>query len=239
MTLHPGCEFPVFYPVPTWNGETTEIHVIRFFTDGVDLDEFADIFADLEEGKQQYVQAILGQLNERGIDITLEEVEAAGRRTGHSGRHKIADILLQKEYTENVDEAFERHIGNFSPFYILAASYIHFAPLDEVVRQIRASGGLNILEHPCGYAMDESEMETLISGFKAAAGSVAGMEVYYELYVRNPKRMAFLKKMAEKYELFACVASDRHRGGQLFASTDGLDLYEKMLRALCGENKTE
>lgn len=238
LTMIPGCEFSVSYPVPAWNGETTEIHVIGLFPDAVDPNEFADIFADLDEGKQQYVRAILKQLNERGIEITLDEVEAADKRTGHSGRHKIADVLIQKGYAKDMDDAFDRHIGNFSPFYIPATRYIHYAPMDEVVRQIRASGGLPILVHPYGYALDESEMERLISDFKVAAGRVAGMEVYYEHYIRNPERMAFLKKMAEQYELFATVASDRHRVGQPFASTDGLDLYEKMLRALHSENET-
>ncbi len=133
----PGCEFSVSYPVPAWNGETTEIHVIGLFPNGVDTDEFAGIFADLDEGKQQYVQVLLKQLNKRGIDITLDEVEAAGKRTGHSGRHKIADVLILKGYTKDMDDA-----------------------------------------------------------------------------------------------------SDRHRGGPPFASTDGLDLYEKMLRTLHGENET-
>lgn len=239
LTMIPGCEFSVSYPVPAWNGETTEIHVIGLFPDGVDPDEFAVIFADLDEGKQQYILAILKQLNERGIEITLDEVEAAGKRTGHSGRHKIADVLIQKGYAKNLDDAFDRHIGNFSSFYIPATKYVHYAPMEEVVRQIRASGGLPVLAHPYGYALDESEMERLISDFKAAAGNVAGMEVYYELYVKNQERMTFLKKMAEKYELLASVASDRHRSGQSFASTDGLDLYEKMLRALHGENGTK
>lgn len=189
LTMIPGCEFSVSYPVPAWGGETNEIHVIGLFPDGVDLDDFADIFADLDEGKRQYVRAILKQLNERGIEITLDEVEASSKRTGHSGRHKIADVLIQKGYAKDMDDAFDRHIGNFSPFYIPATRYVHYAPLDEVVRQIRASGGLPILAHPYGYALDESEMERLISDFKAAAGCVAGMEVYYELYVRNQERM--------------------------------------------------
>lgn len=237
MTMIPGCEFSATYPVPAWNGETTEIHIIGLFPDGVDPGEFEDIFADLDEGKQQYVKAILKQLNERGIDITLDEVEAASIRTGHSGRHKIADVLIQKGYAKDMDDAFDRHIGNFSPFYISATRYVHYAPLNEVVSRIRAAGGIPVLAHPYGYAMDEAEMETLISDFKTAAGNVGGMEVYYELYVRNQDRMTFLKKMAEKYGLLASVASDRHRGGQAFASTDGLDLYEKMLETLHSDRK--
>ena len=237
MTMIPGCEFSASYPVPAWNGETTEIHIIGLFPDGVDPGEFEDIFANLDKGKQQYVKAILKQMNERGIDITLDEVEAAGIRTGHTGRHKIADVLIQKGYARDMDDAFDRHIGNFSPFYIPATRYVDYAPMKEVVSRIRVAGGLPILAHPYGYAMDEAEMETLISDFKIAAGSYGGMEVYYELYVRNQERMTFLKKMAAKYGLLVSVASDRHRGGQAFASTDGLDLYEKMLETLHSDRK--
>ena len=70
--------------------------------------------------------------------------------------------------------------------------------MKEVVSRIRVAGGIPILAHPYGYAMDEAEMETLISDFKTAAGSFGGLEVYYELYVRNQERMTFLKKMAMK-----------------------------------------
>lgn len=222
MTMIHGCEFSASYPVPAWNGETTEIHIIGLFPDGVDPGEFEDIFANLDKGKQQYVKAILKQLNARGIDITLDEVEAASIRTGHMGRHKIADVLIQKGYARDMDDAFDRHIGNFSPFYIPATRYVDYAPMKEIVSRIQVAGGIPILAHPYGYAMDEAEMETLISDFKTAAGSLGGMEVYYELYVRNQERMTFLKKMAAKYGLLVSVASDRHRGEQPFASTDGL-----------------
>ena len=236
LTVLPGCEFSASYPIPARNGENTEIHIVGVFPDGVNPDEFVDIFANIHEGKQQYVLAILKQLNERGIEITLDEVEEASKRTGYSRRYKIADVLIQKGYAKDMDDAFDRHIGNFSPFYIPATKYIKYAPMGEVVRQIQKSGGLPILAHPYGYALDESEIERLILDFKAAAGRIAGMEVYYELYIKNQERMTFLKKMAEKYELFASVASDRHRTGQPFASTDGLDLYEKMIRILRSEN---
>ena len=54
------------------------------------------------------------------------------------------------------------------------------------------------------------------------------MEVYYELYLDNPQRMTFLKRMAEKYGfLFASAASDRHREGQPYATTDGLSFYRE------------
>lgn len=73
-------------------------------------------------------------------------MEAAGIRTGHTGRHKIADVLIQKGYVRDMDDAFDRHIGNFSPFYIPAnCGYVDYAPMKEVVSRIRVAGGIPIL----------------------------------------------------------------------------------------------
>lgn len=60
-------------------------------------------------------------------------------------------------------------------FNIPATRYVDYAPMKEVVSRIRVAGGSPILAHPYGYAMDEAEMETLISDFKIAAGSYGGI----------------------------------------------------------------
>lgn len=231
MEILPGCEFSASYMVSAQN-ETVEIHVIGLFPDGVDPNDFTGIFAGIHEGKRQYVKAILEQLEERGISVSLEEVQAVSRKSGHIGRHQIADVLIRKGYAEDVDDAFDRHIGNFSPYYIPSTRYIRYAPLAQVVRQIVDSGGIPILAHPYGYLLNEENIEKLIADFKEVSGKTGAMEVYYELYLDNPKRMTFLKRMAEKYGLLASAASDRHREGQPYATTDGLSFYREMVRVL-------
>lgn len=235
MLVLPGCEFSVTYRVPAWH-ETAEIHIVGLFPYGVDPEDFTSIFENIDEGKKLYVSAILKRLNERGIHISQEEVDAVQQRTGRIGRHQIAEVLITKGYAKDMDDAFDRHIGNFSPYYLPATQYVRYASLDQVVRQIRLSTGIPILAHPFGYSMNEKEIETLIADFKKSAGKVAGMEVYYEQYLKNGKRMAFLKKMAEQYDLLASAASDRHRDGQSFASTDHGGLFDKMIVRL-QENK--
>ena len=213
--------------------DATEVHVVGLFPDGVDPNDFKEIFANIEEGKQQYVLAILQQLAERGIDVSLEEVEASQKLTRHTGRHKIADVLIKKGYAKDMDDAFDHHIGNFSPYYIPATRFIKYAPTSAVVRQIRSSGGIPILAHPYGYMMSEAEIEDLIMKFKSAAGTVAGMEVYYERYLKNPEKLSFLKHMAEEHGLFASASSDRHREDQPFSSVEnGMELYQNMEKAL-------
>lgn len=232
MMVIPGCEFSTTYWIAE-RKDATEVHVVGLFPDGVDPNDFKEIFANIEEGKQQYVLAILQQLAERGIDVSLEEVEASQKLTRHTGRHKIADVLIKKGYAKDMDDAFDHHIGNFSPYYIPATRFIKYAPTSAVVRQIRSSGGIPILAHPYGYMMSEAEIEDLIMKFKSAAGTVAGMEVYYERYLKNPEKLSFLKHMAEEHGLFASASSDRHREDQPFSSVEnGMELYQNMEKAL-------
>ena len=81
--------------------------------------------------------------------------------------------------------------------------------------------------------MSEAEIEDLIMKFKSAAGTVAGMEVYYERYLKNPEKLSFLKHMAEEHGLFASASSDRHREDQPFSSVEnGMELYQNMEKAL-------
>lgn len=228
LTVISGCEFSVTYLVPA-RGETVEIHVVGLFPDGVNPEEFNGIFEKIQEGKSRYVEAILRQLENRGIHVSMEEVEAVRRPGRHLGRHDIAEVLIHKGYAEDMSDAFDRHIGNFSPYYIPSTRYIAYAPLDRVVRQIIRSGGIPVLAHPYGYSMEEEEIEQLIADFKKAAGELGGMEVYYELYLGDSEKMTFLQNMAQKYDLLPSVASDRHRAPQPFASTNGMAFYRAMV----------
>lgn len=228
MIIVPGIEFSTEYYVPSWN-DTTEIHVVGIFPDGVNEADFDDVFKGIGNGKEAYVTAILNDLETRGIHITLEEVYKVDRKCEHIGRHQIAQVLVDKKIEADIDSAFDHQIGNFSPYYIPSTRFIHYASMDTVVKKIRACGGIPCLAHPYGYGMVETEIEQLIQKFKQAAGKVAAMEVFYERYLSDSPRMNFLQKMQEKYKLLASCGSDRHRPDQPFASGGNIELFKAMI----------
>lgn len=247
MSIVPGIELSAEYYVPAWN-ETTEIHVVGIFPDGVNTADFDWLLSDIEKGKEDYISAILQDLSTRGIHISMQEVMSAERMHEHVGRHEIAKVLVSKGIETSIDDAFDHQIGNFSPFYIPSTRYIHYASLDEVVHQIVESGGIPILAHPYGYSMNESEIEQLIKDFTTAAehrvgkkrkslkSPVAGMEVFYQMYVNSSdsSRIDFLKQMQEKYNLLASAGSDRHRSDQPFCTAGDREIFIKMLHRLRG-----
>lgn len=247
MSIVPGIELSAEYYVPAWN-ETTEIHVVGIFPDGVDTTDFDWLLSDIERGKIDYISAILQDLSTRGIHISMHEVMSVERMHEHVGRHEIAKVLVSKGIESSIDGAFDHQIGNFSPYYIPCTRFIQYASLDDVVHQIGESGGIPILAHPYGYSMNESEIEQLIIDFSTAAERhsdkrlkslktpVAGIEVFYQMYVNSSdvSRVDFLKRMQQKYNLLASAGSDRHRSDQPFCTGGNGDLFKKMILRLKG-----
>ena len=243
MQVIPGIEFSAEYYVPSWN-DTTEIHVVGLFPNGVNPLEFDEIFAEIDVGKEAYIHAILADLATRDIHITMDEVIAAKGKGKHLGRHDIAKVLIQKGIEKDIEAAFDHQIGNFSPYYIPSTRYIHYAALKDIIHQVIESDGIPILAHPYGYSMNEREIEQLIEEFSWLArqecsdrlGSVevmpAGMEVYYERYLADPERMRFLKDMQQRYGLLASAGGDRHRDGQPFCTGGGIKLLEAMITSI-------
>lgn len=231
LEIIPACEFSTTYCLPLKN-KTIEVHVIGIFPGGVDLEEFSEIFQRKSEGKLNYISAIIDQLVSLGIDISMEEVLEVKRRTGHLGRHQVADILIQKGCVESVDEAFDRYIGNHSKYYIPTTDFINYASMDVVVKKIKSCGGLPILCHPFEYSFNPYEIESLVKYFTESAEGIGGIEVYYEKYLNDLEKMELLKKLQIKYGLLISAASDRHRRNQSFASCGEYSYYQEMLKVM-------
>lgn len=172
LTVIPGCEFSSSYLAPG-HSAATEIHVVGLFPGGVNREEFADIFSGAREGKINYVKAILLKLETLGIHVTLDEVLAVHKEKGRMGRHRIADVMIQKGYAKNVDEAFDSYIGNFSPYYIPATNFIRYADMDVIVKRIMACHGIPVLCHALDYSFNMEEIDRLVQVFADLAGEGA------------------------------------------------------------------
>lgn len=229
LQVLPGCEFSTTFTFPS--GKKEEIHVIGIFPNNVKPEAFDDLFALIAEGKTRYVEAILENLRKLGIDLDLETVMKEKRPTGYIGRFHIAELMVRLGYGSTVDEIMDRYIGNYSPYYLPSTNYIAYAEFQTVIERIHAQSGFPILAHPYSYhKLSEEDVITLIGSFKEAAGTVAGMEVYYNEYTKE--KQASLCELAKKYDLVPSAASDRHREDQSFADFGGYSFYEEMLERL-------
>lgn len=230
ITVIPGCEFSTTYWLDS-RKKFTEIHVVGLF-EKVNAKDFDNLFQYIEEGKLKYVKAILDGLENRGIHITLDEVLHVERKCDFIGRHQVAQLLINKGYVKDMNDAFDNHVGNFSPYYIPSTDYIKFADLKTVVEQIQKYNGIPILAHPYGYELNKEEIEVLVKTYKEIAGYKAGMEVYYEVYKNEKDKLDHLIQLSKQYDLLPSASSDRHTKNEEFATMGDIELYNNMLKRL-------
>lgn len=212
----PGAEFSTFYT--TESKRLLEVHVIGLFFDGVPK-AIQGVFREIPIQRKHYLDAIIGQLERLGIFISYEELCNMFPDSNQIGRRHIAEILVKKKYADTINDAFDRLIGNKSPYWIDSTNYMKYMPLKTCVEMIVQNGGFAILAHPYHYHCTNEEVERLIRDFKKFCGDYpAGMEVYYSKY--DEVRRGELLEIARAYELFPSAASDRHAAKELFERGD-------------------
>lgn len=212
MEIIPGAEFSTAYR--TGSGRLLEVHVIGLFFSGVPK-ELWKIFRKIPQQRKQYLDAIIARLNYLGISISYEELTDEFPDSNQLGRRHIAELLIKKGFAETIDDAFDRLIGNRSPYWVDSTKYMKYMPLEVCVQMICEHGGFPILAHPYHYHCPEDEVLSLIDAFLAAAkASPAGMEVFYSKY--DKEQRAVLLKLAQERGLFASAASDRHSQNDRF-----------------------
>ena len=206
LEVIPGVEFSASYH--TADGKLLELHVVGLFFDGVPKN-IHHIFKKIPIQRKQYLDAIITRLNHLGIAVSYEELLNEFPDSNQIGRRHIAEILVQKKYADSINDAFDRMIGNRSPYWVDSTKFMKYIPLEKCVRTICENGGFPILAHPYHYHCTDEQVVKIISDFKSAAGDYpAGMEVYYSKYGELQRQQ--LAALAGEFELYPSAASDRH-----------------------------
>jgi len=174
------------------------------------LGYFIDIYHPLLHERLGYLQKARGErnpkmvekLNQLGIEITYEEVlKASGG--GQVGRPHFAQVLMEKKYVRNFQEAFERFLRKGAPAYV---DKLRFTP-KEALHFINEVKGVAVLGHPNTLGMNGySELENLL--LKLIGSGLRGIEVYYPEH--SPLEIAQYKNLAERYGLLMTGGTDYH-----------------------------
>jgi len=157
---------------------------------------------ELQKARAERNPRMVEKLNRLGIQITYEEVlKASGG--GQVGRPHFAQVLVEKHYVRNFQEAFDRFLKKGAPAYV---DKFRFAP-KEAIHFINEARGVAILGHPNtlglnGYsAMEHLLLELIQDGLK-------GIEVYYPEH--SSSEISQYKSLAEKYGLLMTGGTDYH-----------------------------
>jgi 3',5'-nucleoside bisphosphate phosphatase len=192
----PGVEISVEIEMPR-----RPIHILGYFIDHTSErlhSELTSLIRYREERNPQIIQ----RLNSLGVQITYEEVKTAAG-PGTIGRPHVAQVLVQKGYVKDGDEAFKKYLRRGAPAYVEKK---RLSP-EEGITLIRDAGGIPVLAHPFTIeGMKVNALEAFILRFREYG--IQGVEVYYSLH--TSQQTSLLETIARKHSLLTTGGSDFH-----------------------------
>ncbi|HCX72560.1 MAG TPA: phosphoesterase, partial [Candidatus Cloacimonas sp.] len=163
LRLIPGLEISAEYP--------KTLHILGYGVDS-NYQPLQKKLTQLQEFREKRNYKMVGNLQKHGFAISWDElVKVAG--SDLVGRPHFAQLLLQKGYVQNKQEAFDKYLKKGAPFYL---DKKRMEPA-EAIQLIRAAGGFAALAHPCQTGLQAQELESLVHDL--AYEGLQGIEVYY------------------------------------------------------------
>lgn len=186
-----------------------DVHIVGLFIDHK-APEFLGYLDRFKKSRTVRNYKLCANLRGAGIDISYEELMGEFPGAVITRAH-YAKLLLKKGYVNSSREAFDRYLGDHTPYFVHREK---ITP-KEVIDVTLAAGGLPILAHPLLYGLGKEQLEELVKLLKSQG--LMGMETVYSTFLPADERR--MKRLAKKYGLLESGGSDFHG-----ANKPGLDL---------------
>ena len=189
----PGIELAAGY-------KNTELHIVGLFIDynSSTLKESMEfIVNERNERNKKMIKA----LSRIGIEISLRELEENAGGNIITRAH-YANVMVNRGYVKNKEEAFDRYISSGRPGYVKRET---LTP-KTCIEVIRKSGGIPVLAHATLYGYGYLEIHNLVGELKGYG--LMAMETIYSTY--TPRQSEELRKICEYYKLMKSGGSDFH-----------------------------
>jgi hypothetical protein len=156
----------------------------------------------LIDGRNDRNPKIIQRLNELGVKISMEELEAEAKG-GVIGRPHIAAILLRKRYVSSIKNAFDKYLAPGGAAYF---DKERISP-KQAIDMVRGSGGLPVLAHPSQLRTEnDAQLDRTVKDL--ADLGLAGLEVIHSDH--NEAMVTKYTALADKYGLLKTGGSDFH-----------------------------
>ncbi|PVY75420.1 hypothetical protein C8D92_107141 [Tamilnaduibacter salinus] len=197
VTLLPGIELSC-----QWRRRT--VHIVGLGFDPADAD-WQEALAGQLANRWKRARQIAERLTPLRVESLLEKAtEQAGGRV--PGRPHFARVLVHEGVVKDMNQAFQRHLGNGKRGDVKAC----WPELATVVDWIRAAGGKAVVAHPRKYGLTATKLRELLDDFQAAGGEA--MEVLTS--GQSDGDLGFLADLCRKRLLLASCGSDFHHPGR-------------------------
>lgn len=221
IRLVPGCEISC---LPVAGGG---VHVLVYFVDdpqsplGLELGR-------LRQDRQARNMALAERLRELGLPVTLEMAAAHAGTVEGVGRPHFARALVDVGAVGDIDEAFDRFLGNGAVAYVPKGRLT----VADVCGLARASGGVAVLAHPTTVGLEGNALATALATMVDAG--LGGLEAVYGRY--SPRQRTDLGNLARRFGLVVTGGSDFHGASKpdlhVGTGTGDLRVPDRALREL-------
>ena len=202
------------------------MHMLGYWMD-VATPELVKQMAWIRDGREMRNRAMLDKLNALGFAMTWDEVQGfAGEDV--VGQPHFAQVMLQKGYAKDKNEAFDKWLGDGKPGYADRPRLT----AEVAVALIRQAGGVAVLAHPFSLHLGKEAMAALF--VELAGVGLAGVECYYSEHSADLTKDYLA--MADKAHLVPTGGSDFHGevspGIHLGVGFGGLNVPDAVLAQL-------
>lgn len=175
-------------------------HILGYFPEQEPSPRFLLWLQGEQDERRERNRRLAGALQQQGIKILLSEVEARGKTL--AGRTHFAQLLVEKQYVQSFEEAFQRYLGRGASTYIERES----KSTEEIIRRIREAGGIPTVAHPVRLSLPQDVERHQITRLKDAG--LIGLEVSHSDH--PPELQAYYAELAEELQLVPTGGSDFH-----------------------------
>jgi predicted metal-dependent phosphoesterase TrpH len=178
------------------------MHLLGYFIPQTD-NPLSEGLADLQYHRANRNRIIVDRLNELGIDITFEEVEAeAGGPGSQIGRPHFAAVMVRHDAVPDYQTAFDEYLAKGAKAYIGRKLY---RPVEAVELMIE-SRVVPVLAHPLTMNIKFDEIERFAD--ELAEAGLRGIEGYHGDWTLEEQEP--LRTYADRKGLIASGGSDYH-----------------------------
>jgi len=161
-----------------------------------------DLTTRLIEGRNDRNPRIIRKLNELGVAITMEEIEAeAGGNV--VGRPHIAAVLLRKGYVSSIKQAFDKYLAQGAPAYFDKERLTS----KQAIGLVLECGGVPVLAHPVQLRTEnDAQLERIVKDLTDLG--LVGLEVIHSDH--DAALVEKYSKLADRFGLIKTGGSDFH-----------------------------
>lgn len=202
ITVIPGIEYSTEY-------HNRDIHIVGLFIDHKSP-VFTEYLTRFQQSRTERNYKLCANLRSADIAITYEALLEMFPDAVITRAH-YAKYLLSKGYVKSIKEAFDRYLGDHTPYFV----HREKVTPKEVIQVTLQAGGVPVLAHPVLYKLGKEQLDILVSTLTEQG--LKGIECIYSTYTNSDERE--IKALAAKYNLLPSGGSDFHG-----ANKPGLDL---------------